>query len=255
MREASAPVRAGRIRSGSLEAFEQRLRTLGETFAFVVELLQNLEPRFPLRRPRARPREARFRFAQRACVFLRDRFLGGGNFRRPFLQVPARSRLVRALFRAALCESIARGSSRRLTTPPKSASMRRGRGAALVVLGDFLFQIGEPVFRFRKRKLEACSACSCASRSRAHFRRALGRFASVPLSFGLEQPLGFLEQRVGFVNLALLLRELCFGGGDVALVALDQCAQFLRALAIEFDPAAMRRDLVLQALHFGRAPR
>ena len=53
------------------------------------------------------------------------------------------------------------------------------------------------------------------------------------------------------MDFRLLLRALRFGGLDVVLVALNQRRQFFRAVAIEFDPAALRRDLVLQALHFG----
>ena len=52
------------------------------------------------------------------------------------------------------------------------------------------------------------------------------------------------------MNFRFLLCPLRFGRLNIEFVALDQRGQFLRPLAIEFDPVAMRRDLVLQPLHF-----
>ena len=66
----------------------------------------------------------------------------------------------------------------------------------------------------------------------------------------LEQSFGFCEEHIGVVDFRFLLRTFFFRRCDVELVTLDQRRQLLRPLAIEFDPAAMRRDLVLQPLHF-----
>ena len=39
--------------------------------------------------------------------------------------------------------------------------------------------------------------------------------------FRLEKLIGLGDERIGLVNLGLLLAPFCFGGGDVALVAFD----------------------------------
>jgi hypothetical protein len=68
--------------------------------------------------------------------------------------------------------------------------------------------------------------------------------------FRLEKLISPGDERIGLVNLRLLLAPFCFGGGDVALVTFDQLFEFLRPLPIELDPAAQARYLALQSLHF-----
>ena len=82
-----------------------------------------------------------------------------------------------------------------------------------------------------------------------HLGRMFRQFGELGL-LRLEQALGFCEEHIGIVNFRLLLRPLGFRCLHIELIALDQRRQFLRPLAIEFDPAVMSRDLILQPLHF-----
>ena len=82
-----------------------------------------------------------------------------------------------------------------------------------------------------------------------HFGGAIRQLGELGLLRG-EQAFRFRKEHVGIVNFRLLLRPLRFRRLDIELVAFDQRRQFLRPFAIELDPVPMRRDLVLQTLHF-----
>ncbi len=63
--------------------------------------------------------------------------------------------------------------------------------------------------------------------------------------FRLEKFARARDERVGFLDLRGLLGALGLGGGDVVAVTLDQFANFLGALAVELDPAAVGRHLAV----------
>ena len=95
--------------------------------------------------------------------------------------------------------------------------------------------------RFSALESAICKVCNSASRSARSVRKAAARAVSSVSSccFASSNCDRAFDQCVGFLNLVGLLASFRLGGRDVVAVAFDQFGNLLRALPVEFDPAAI----------------
>ena len=83
----------------------------------------------------------------------------------------------------------------------------------------------------------------------AQTRSFLGQLRELD-SLRFQECVRLLDQRIGFLIWVACSVRLVSAAAMSLRVTLDQLGDLLRALAVEFDPAAMRGHLAVQTLHF-----
>ena len=115
--------------------------------------------------------------------------------------------------------------------------------------GKFLVECRDSAFRFGKRQLQLLQSRAALGSIFLDFSGQTGELRQ--LGFVLFQaPLDFRNRLVGLLDRGVVLFAFVFSVGDVAPRAFGQLRHLLRALAIEFDAAAVRSDFAFQSLHF-----